>query len=49
VSLEIVDITENLSVVIGANEGRFPMSHAFLVQDEVCALMDAGCHTITSH
>jgi endoribonuclease LACTB2 len=41
--LETVPLTENLSVIRGNNRGRFPMSHVFLVQDRVSALIDTGC------
>ncbi len=41
--LETVPLTKNLSVIRGNNQGRFPMSHAFLVQDQVSALIDTGC------
>lgn len=42
-SLELVRLTETLSLVVGQNRGRFPFAHAFLVQDRVCALIDSGC------
>ncbi len=42
-SLELIHLSETLSMVVGENRGRFPSSHAFLVQDKVCALIDSGC------
>ena len=39
----IVPLTENLFLVRGGNRGRFPMSHVFLVQDQVSAVIDTGC------
>lgn len=42
-SVELIHLTETLSLVVGQNRGRFPYAHAFLVQDKVCALIDSGC------
>ncbi len=42
-SLELIHLTETLSLVVGQNRGRFPSAHAILVQDKVCALIDSGC------
>jgi glyoxylase-like metal-dependent hydrolase (beta-lactamase superfamily II) len=41
--VELIPITERLSLVTGLNRGRFPSSHAFLVRDDVIALIDSGC------
>jgi endoribonuclease LACTB2 len=41
--LDTVSLTENLLLIRGNNRGRFPMSHVFLVQDCVSALIDTGC------
>jgi len=40
---ELIPITKRLNLVVGFNRGRFPSGHAFLVKDEVCALIDSGC------
>lgn len=42
-SPDTIPLTENLSLIKGNNRGRFPMSHVFLVQDKVSALIDTGC------
>ncbi|MEJ2717050.1 MAG: MBL fold metallo-hydrolase [Deltaproteobacteria bacterium] len=41
--VQLIPITDQLFRVNGLNGGRFPSSHVFLVQDEVSALIDAGC------
>lgn len=41
-AIETIQLTDRLAVIVGNNQGRFPMSHSFLVQDEVCALIDTG-------
>lgn len=41
--IETVRLTTNLSVILGTDNGRFPMSHSFLVEDDVSALIDTGC------
>jgi endoribonuclease LACTB2 len=40
---DTVRLTENLLLIRGNNRGRFPMSHVFVVQDRVSALIDTGC------
>jgi glyoxylase-like metal-dependent hydrolase (beta-lactamase superfamily II) len=36
-------ITENMYLVPGDNQGKFPYSHSFLITDEDTALIDTGC------
>ena len=40
--LELVPLTDTLSLVPGDNGGRFPCSHSFYVRDDVRALIDTG-------
>lgn len=42
-SVETYKLTDNLFVVKGRRKGHFPMSHSFLVKDEISALIDTGC------
>lgn len=42
--LELIPVTETISMVQGRNRGRFPCANALLVQDGgVTALVDTGC------
>lgn len=41
--LTLQRVTETVSLVSGAQGGRFPRTHALLIEDEVVALIDAGC------
>ncbi len=36
-------ITENVALIRGLNDARFPHSHSFLIRGEKCALIDTGC------
>ncbi|MGC8658824.1 MAG: MBL fold metallo-hydrolase [Desulfomonilaceae bacterium] len=40
--IELISLTENLCLILGVRKGHFPMSHSFLVQDEISALIDTG-------
>lgn len=40
---DLPTIIPGLSLIPGENNGRFPLSHAFMVRGEVDALIDAGC------
>jgi len=42
-AFETSRLTDNLFVILGKHQGRFPMSHSFLVRDEISALIDTGC------
>ncbi len=42
-SFETFKLTDNLFVILGRRHGHFPMSHSFLVRDEISALIDTGC------
>jgi glyoxylase-like metal-dependent hydrolase (beta-lactamase superfamily II) len=41
--IEPIRLTSNLSLIVGTDRGHFPMSHSFLVKDDVSALIDTGC------
>lgn len=41
--MDLYAVTENISVVIGENRGRFPKSHAILIRGDRTALIDTGC------
>ena len=41
--MELYAVTDNISVVIGENKGRFPKSHAILIRGDQTALIDTGC------
>jgi glyoxylase-like metal-dependent hydrolase (beta-lactamase superfamily II) len=41
--IETIRLTSNLLLIVGTDRGHFPMSHSFLVKDEVSALIDTGC------
>jgi glyoxylase-like metal-dependent hydrolase (beta-lactamase superfamily II) len=36
-------ITDTITLIRGKNNGKFPFSHSFLVEDDVTALIDTGC------
>jgi glyoxylase-like metal-dependent hydrolase (beta-lactamase superfamily II) len=40
---DIQDITKNLFLIVGENNGRFPWSHSFLIQDAKNVIIDTGC------
>jgi endoribonuclease LACTB2 len=40
---ELIPLGRNLLMIRGRNQGRFPMAHAFLVEDKISALIDTGC------
>ncbi|MFA6223675.1 MAG: MBL fold metallo-hydrolase [Desulfomonilaceae bacterium] len=42
-ALETSQLTDNLFIIVEKHRGRFPMSHSFLVRDEISALIDTGC------
>ncbi|MBU7009616.1 MAG: MBL fold metallo-hydrolase [Theionarchaea archaeon] len=41
--METQEITENITMIKGENQGRFPFSHSFLIEDDITALIDTGC------
>ncbi|MBU0514656.1 MAG: MBL fold metallo-hydrolase [Proteobacteria bacterium] len=40
---EPILLDDHLWLVPGENQGRFPRSHSFLIQDDLSALIDTGC------
>lgn len=43
-TLELVDITPTIALVVAPNKGRFPYAHSLLIRDGgVTALVDTGC------
>ncbi|MFX1561910.1 MAG: MBL fold metallo-hydrolase [Promethearchaeota archaeon] len=43
VSNELVEVTDQLFLLPGNNDGRFPYSHSILILDEEIVLIDTGC------
>ena len=41
--MNLVNVTDNILLVKGINEGRFPHSHSVLILDEDVVLIDTGC------
>ena len=41
--MKLKAITENMYLVPGDNQGKFPYSHSFLITDETTVLIDTGC------
>lgn len=39
---KIIEISDNLKIIKGENEGRYPHSNSLLVEDEKVALIDTG-------
>ncbi|MGO8880334.1 MAG: MBL fold metallo-hydrolase [Desulfomonilaceae bacterium] len=42
-AFETFKLTDNLFIILGRRHGHFPMSHSFLVRDEITTLIDTGC------
>ncbi|MHB8203962.1 MAG: MBL fold metallo-hydrolase [Desulfomonilaceae bacterium] len=42
-AFETFKLTDDLFVILGRRHGHFPMSHSFLVRDEITTLIDTGC------
>ena len=45
--METQKITENITLIKGENQGRFPFSHSILIEDDITALIDTGCGITT--
>jgi len=41
--LRVETITDNVFLINGKNEGKFPYSHSILILDEEIVLIDTGC------
>jgi ribonuclease/clavin/mitogillin len=41
--LRVETITDNITLIKGKNEGKFPYSHSILILDEEITLIDTGC------
>ncbi len=42
-TIDTLELTDNLFLVLGTRKGHFPTSYSFLVRDEISALIDTGC------